>query len=606
MNDVNGIAPSAPEEAWHSRPFKNNLIFGCIVLVTILAVIALMNAGAYWFVQSEHTIYSHDSIGYWNQSIYVSKAFAVRPLSMFREIWLNARNEEYPLLTVVPLVISASFGYSRLWYILSIVNIFALPSVFLFVILMRKWLKMAWSGLPIVQPENFRSPVAWSITVVPALITIVFDPNYWRPIVNGMPDVGGTILLFLILALSLPHLIQARIRNELLIGVLFFPLAIFRRWYLFWIVGYFAARLIVIALAALRSRNIRLWLGETVKLSLSILVFASCISLLAWPVVERALIPNYSSLYVAWQLPNFTWTLALIDTMRHFGLLLLLLPVGGVVLSFFNPRLRLPALFLILQFLIIWFTFRRTQNFGYHHYYLLLPTLLLFTGYFFSSLSRKVRFPSMMHLVYAFILLALCLLTFYQDLADFRYKILPWPPRNYYPQVRNDIPEIQRLYSTLSILTDGTSEKIYTLTAGGTLNFAHLKYLPVSFPEFPDASNHYLGTQDMDARDGFPSSLFTARYVIVASPLIYHSLPQYSQTLIIPAESILQGSGLGRAFRRLPYEFMIAGPRKVYIYQRTRNITRAEAMELSDALRAKYPNNPYIYSLRVDPKYLTD
>jgi len=154
---------------------------------------------------------------------------------------------------------------------------------------------------------------------------------------------------------------------------------------------------------------------------------------------------------------------------------------------------------------------------------------------------------------------------------------------------------------------------VYVLGSSTTFNSSALLSLNRSLnqnfttPDFVDYS------AEIDKRDGFPAELLHARYVIVASPVQTAFNPAEQQIVVAPEREFLQGSGIAAAFEKLPYEFTfdagvtyeldgdvkvdnLQNTVKVFIYRKTRNITRQQVGQLSDALREMYPNRPYIFN----------
>ena len=60
---------------------------------------------------------------------------------------------------------------------------------------------------------------------------------------------------------------------------------------------------------------------------------------------------------------------------------------------------------------------------------------------------------------------------------------------------------------------------------------------------------------------------------------------------------MLDGTGLGTAYQRLEQSFTVAGDVKVYVYERTRDLTRAEYQTIADRLSAHYPDYAQMYQV---------
>ncbi|MFB0528001.1 MAG: hypothetical protein ACETVT_03895 [bacterium] len=66
-----------------------------------------------------------------------------------------------------------------------------------------------------------------------------------------------------------------------------------------------------------------------------------------------------------------------------------------------------------------------------------------------------------------------------------------------------------------------------------------------------------LPTHNVDERGGFPSEFLTARYVVVAYPIQYHSRLEGQRVVGTLAEFIVDGGNIGTSYKQLPYEFAL-------------------------------------------------
>ena len=94
----------------------------------------------------------------------------------------------------------------------------------------------------------------------------------------------------------------------------------------------------------------------------------------------------------------------------------------------------------------------------------------------------------------------------------------------------------------------------------------------------------------MDKRDGFSWNALTADYLIVADPVQTHLGADNQHILTVLAQPVLDGTGIGTAYRRLDQSFPLEDGVTVYVYERTREITQAEYQAISDTLVALYPD----------------
>jgi hypothetical protein len=111
-----------------------------------------------------------------------------------------------------------------------------------------------------------------------------------------------------------------------------------------------------------------------------------------------------------------------------------------------------------------------------------------------------------------------------------------------------------------------------------------------------------LPSPEVDRVGGFPAGLFEAEVVVTAWSPQTHLRPAEQQIVVLPAERLYSGTGLGKAFDRLPGEYRLEDGVVAYIYKRVRPMADADVQELSDRLRAVHPDCPGVYMPPPDVK----
>jgi len=91
----------------------------------------------------------------------------------------------------------------------------------------------------------------------------------------------------------------------------------------------------------------------------------------------------------------------------------------------------------------------------------------------------------------------------------------------------------------------------------------------------------------VDSRDAFPTYLYECDYVVVADPVQIHMTPAEQTFITIPYEEFINGTTIGAAFTQMPQVYQLDLDVKVYVYQKTREITDKERLDFE----AKFPNN---------------
>ena len=93
----------------------------------------------------------------------------------------------------------------------------------------------------------------------------------------------------------------------------------------------------------------------------------------------------------------------------------------------------------------------------------------------------------------------------------------------------------------------------------------------------------------VDKRDGFSWAALECDYLIVAAPIQYHLGEENQHLVTVLAQPVLEGTGIGTAYRRLDVSFPLQDGVTVYVYERTRDIAPEEYRAISAELTALYP-----------------
>jgi hypothetical protein len=562
---------------------------GWWIVVALLTFLILGNLFVIGFVHQERYLYFWDYVGYWSKFDFLSHNILERSLYTLSVVLKSIREDDYNYFPSFLLMPSGLlFGTDRIVYILSIVNIFAFPAVILLLQLYQKVARMYGLANP-------------RLALIAAAMVLLL-PNFWNPILIGLPDVGGFLLIQIILWLYLsgPYA-QQSCRNLLLMALLIPTMVLFRRWYAYWGVSFYAVVFIIECGSMLVLRQ---WTAKA--------FFRICLTLLAQGAISfgflltvartfmsRAVHTNYADIYSAFR-KSASMGQSCQQVVTTFGWFYLSLFAVGAILALVNTKTRKIAAFLLLQGLIIFVIFSRTQNFAPQHFYLIMTPLLLFSALWAALLlSRATPWRIGLGLALMMLLILNSLAMFYPNTLT---KASPFVDIltgvEYGPHVRDDIPEIDRLLSVLEQFVTDPRARIYVLSASQTMNSHILTYAFLSLHRHEKIGEQVLWTHDVDKRDGFPQELLTAQYLVAADPIQANLSPKDQQILSIPARLVLKGEGIGSAFSRLPYEFHLDGDVKAYIYKKTRPFTEAELDTLSGLLRDLYPDRPFIYEIK--------
>jgi len=216
------------------RPDKATLL----VIGAFLAIAVLGNGFAAYFVSQEHYVYFWDYSGYWISSRDLSASLLRDPVAALRDVISSIRSSDYNLLPVLPLAsFYWLFGASRLTYILAITNVALLPSAFVLGVVAQRLLRT----------RSGSSPAPPLVLAAASVLTLHY---MWVPVLRGLPDVLGVLVIGAILLLHFAKpLPQQSLGRLVMTGLLLCLLVLIRRWYAFWVVAFFPALAVAQVLA---------------------------------------------------------------------------------------------------------------------------------------------------------------------------------------------------------------------------------------------------------------------------------------------------------------------------------------------------------------------
>ncbi len=508
------------------------------------AIFSLLGLFVRWYVGQERFIYFWDYVGYHDFYINLGLAFEQKILRAFSFVFLSVRESDYNLLpTLFLMPFRLVFGPSRLSYILSLAVTFVFPSIVLFLYVVRR----------LAARNKAQSAFDEAGLTLLAVAAVAFLPVLWVPVVFGSVDVGGFLIILVVLVLYFrADIVDQSLGSLVSIALLLCLLVLYRRWYAYWVVGFFGALAVCegIRFAVEKERRARGWLIARNTLIMGAVSFLSFF-LIATPIALKMLTTNYGDIYSAYR-SSHPILHNLGELYEHFGLLTIVLAVLGIVLSAMNEKRRPITYFLCVQFAITFVLFTRTQDFvissrgqyvGVQHFYWAIATLALFLVLCVQDLFLWARSPAGKAAVLLVIVagsLANFSVTFFPR-ADRLLKVADFalPSAREYPMVRTDLDQVQALLDALSDITRDSKSTIYVLASSFSLNssIAQEGCFLLQRPH-RELSRKIATTYDVDKRDGFPVQFLTARYVVLTLPIAYHLPPQDQKVIGVLADQI--------------------------------------------------------------------
>ncbi|MFW6060355.1 MAG: hypothetical protein ACODAQ_09240, partial [Phycisphaeraceae bacterium] len=287
----------------------------------------------------------------------------------------------------------------------------------------------------------------------------------------------------------------------------------------------------------------------------------------------------------------------------QFGWAILLLCAAATALLLWRRRTRGLVLLAGIHAMLAFVLFLRVDQPGIHHYYLLLPAawLVLTLGLVVVIQEWPRRIGVSVAVVAGLVMAAntVHVLAWPLDrgpMAPLARALLP--DRTYPPVQRNDIDELQRLIAVLD--EHGADEDVAVLGHSWVLNHNGLLWMNKSLGISEERDRRYLNIRGVDRRDGFPTDLLKAEFVIALDPPALSLRARDSQIIVLPNATFLENRDIAKAFERLPYSFSLENGHTAYLFRRVRPHTREEVLAFSERLRERYPDRPFVYEPPAD------
>lgn len=156
------------------------------------------------------------------------------------------------------------------------------------------------------------------------------------------------------------------------------------------------------------------------------------------------------------------------------------------------------------------------------------------------------------------------------------------------PMTRGDKDELSRMYAYLDgLISKDPNARIYVLASGLSLSdmVIYASLLPSPGLQFRAARN-LLPVHQVDSRDGVPSNLLAATYVLTSETLELHLRPGTQKCVEVPWRQFHEERGYALGFEKLPERFHLEKGVEAMVYKRMRQSFPLEVKELEQDLRA--------------------
>ncbi|MCP4900506.1 MAG: hypothetical protein GY906_26380 [bacterium] len=593
MKTTRGPTRETAGKALHSVEDKPKTPRWWTVALVVLSCAFLLNAYTAWFNSQEHTLYAADEVRHWSFATGFRTAILNNPVAAINGAAKDIAHREVSVFPAIPVALAmVPLGNSRLAYLFAVINLYGLPSLCI----------AAFAAFSLWRP---RTQTPGRPILVAALITSGLLCGLWIPVFAGYLGIGGVLLCVSVLWLYLRTDAQdLRLSHAVLIGILLALLVLFRRWYVFFTVSalamFWAEALLVVLIQ--RPISIKRLLSGLSRPLTSTAACCATLLTLAFPMIIGIAGRDYVDSFSAYRHHSSALE-AFGRAISEHGAITIAILVLSSLLLISSRATRRVGLLLAGQHILMFFLFQPVQSHAIQHWYLYLPgsAILMILG--MARAWQELR-SHRWRLIAAGVLVTVSIVQICHVFGNFpEYTSSVLVERHLSPRQRGDIDEITRLLAVLDRIVSRQPGHIYVLASSSVLTEHVLAFANLSLGASFQSPQRVLTTAQIDRRDGFPSGLFQAQYVILPHPIQVNQ-PNEQRVVSVPASYFDSRSGPAAAFVPLSAVFRLDNGVVARIWARTRPNTPSEADLISRDLRQIYPDHPYIYEVPNELKNL--
>ncbi len=551
--------------------FSSKAINFILLVLSLLFVIYISTS----YVHREQNIYFWDFNGYWRFWQQFGESISTSPYRALSELLYSVRNDDYNL---IPVALTSFFyvigGGSRISYILSLALVYLIPVSILFSCLIN-------------QTQN-RKSLIWK--AVSLILPITFVP-FWAPILRGYPDICG--IAFIIYAVYFSNKndfsLKLNIKKAIFYGLVLLAPFLLRRWYAYSVLSlYISLPVLNYYFHKEGKHSINKIKRITIFFFFSGMTSILVSLLLQFNLIKRIASTDYSFIYSAYQSSLAT---SLHNVIHDIGLYILPIFFASLCFSVFGKKDKKDYLVIFSSFNLFFsfFIFTKTQSPGVQHclpfaLWVLIASTLALQSLFFSMKNDICK------LILAVLISCACVYINKVSLFDSDRKWIDSDlPKKYLPMRLDNYDNYLKLISDIqSIMNE--KDKLTVLSSSNILNDNMLDTLSNQ-----KLNKFIVGASQVDLRDGLNIQSLISEYFIVADPIQTHLEASGQQVITIPANELLHGDGIGKAFKRIGTGYQLDNGVTAYIYKKTRPFTNEEVSSFISKYYISYPQWKGVY-----------
>lgn len=417
------------------------------------------------------------------------------------------------------------------------------------------------------------------------MAVMVLWPMFLWPATHGMPDAFGLTFVAVIALLCADYRFETLPWPRLLaIFAATFALILTRRWYMFWILAFYAVYVLAMLVGAVRRKT----LGSTLKHMLLFGVPSAVIIVGALlPTFKTILTTDYADIYGAYYGGGFGNNC--LGQLRTQGLIWLVLCAAGLVWLLYCRSTRAQAIVAAAASLGAMVLFTRTQSLGDHQSLILAPFYLLMLFGLCAKLTQQKAKPWLRNAA-AGVLAVFLVVNFGNALRlpGKNVRTLALSSESLDLTRRTDLAQMRAV--TDFVLEHCTEDQtVYINMDSNGYSGTTFAY---SDPAHPQLQTMILWESSVPSTHGFPTGIWTSEYVMVTDRVDEGGI-------VGPINAALRTQSPAAIHYEYVTEFPLDGI-TLYCYRRTARPDAEEADYFKQVFAEYDARWPEIFSQRID------
>lgn len=417
------------------------------------------------------------------------------------------------------------------------------------------------------------------------MAVMVLWPMFLWPATHGMPDAFGLTFAAVIALLCADYRFETLPWPRLLaIFAATFALLLTRRWYMFWILAFYAVYVLAVLVGAVRRKT----LGSTLKHMLLFGVPSAVIIVGALlPTFKTILTTDYADIYGAYYGGGFGNNC--LGQLRTQGLIWLVLCAAGLVWLLYCRSTRAQAIVAAAASLGAMVLFTRTQSLGDHQSLILAPFYLLMLFGLCAKLTQQKAKPWLRNAA-AGVLAVFLVVNFGNALRlpGKNVQTLALSSESLDLTRRTDLAQM-RAVTDFALEHCTEDQTVYINMDSNGYSGTTFAY---SDPAHPQLQTMILWESSVPSTHGFPTGIWTSEYVMVTDRVDEGGI-------VGPINAALRTQSPAAVHYEYVTEFPLDGI-TLYCYRRTVRPDAEEADYFKQVFAEYDARWPEIFSQRID------